>query len=1293
MKRTISQCSLLFILVCTGIQAQAQNSNLDNLVPVSPTAFQFLKYTEVPVSEYTGIPSIAIPLYEINEDGVRIPLTLTYHAGGIRVSQEASWVGLGWDLAIGSVVQIINDVNDFGNDTLTGQPHTRTLPDYHQSPIPSEFPRRYNYPFTSAGFGWTDPYPVYSPTTAHSFKIATDNFVPVNGAFGSQQTNLFTSSWVDSEPDIFKANFCGHSISFIRNTSATNMVVLGKKGYIVTRVNDTWKIIVPSGDEFYFEQKSEIVAQSTTTTFYGNYGTSYVRSSNIWMLTKVITKNKREITFAYSTTSLNDCYPNYSEKWNKYTTNSGGGLLGGAAQAIGITGTPGSPPQIPTGLTKTNSRSKESYVYLSSITFPKGQITFTTSSRTDMAGAKKLDNIQVQASQIVRTVQFNYSYFDAGSSTGNGFTLFDQALNGALSAQRLKLLSVQDNSGAVHTFTYNSTALPWKNSFGQDYWGFYNGETSNTSLIPNPTQFNLPALGNNGNNHSANLTYAKAWTLEEIKYPTGGTTSFEYELHEFDNYWVPDFSSSSNTTSKGYGLRVKSVTSKAYNTQSLKTKYTYTGGKAILPLQMFRTYNVNGITINNSVPSAAIAYYTIDEVSAAGFFSSSQFGTINGVGYGKVVKEEVDIGGTAKGKTETNFHNNPDIFIHSASSASQVSSTLPAIKNFNYPENGSVESVLYYNDQNTLLRKIESIYTNTTYSIYYGARIFGYSHLVYAVDYPLPTYWWNHLAQNLIGYYPIFDFVTLPQTSTETEYANSTSLVTTTSNVFDTYHQLAYTSVTGSGVKDEIEYHYPYEYPSIPVLDQMFQANRLSDIVATTKYKNNIAGTNQKTIAHVGKTFVASGNKFLESYVNSIEHMHLYDNKPTEIFYDQYDANANLLQYTTKNVTHSTIRDYNSQYVIANVTNAPVSLVAYTSFEADGKGNWTFTGTPFQDMTSPTGKKAYILSSGSISKSSLDNTKTYTVSYWSKNGVQNVNSTSGVAGRSVNGWTYYQHKVVNPNTITVSGTGIIDELRLYPEKAIMTTYTHEPLVGISAECDINNRINYYHYDGAGRLIFIRDQDKNVVKKICYNYASQTENCTIYTNVEKSGNYTRNNCPGGYSGGSTTYIVPEGTYFSIVSTADANQQAQNDVNANGQTFANSTGTCPTIYYNVVKSGDFTRNNCPSGYTPSMVTYTVPAGTYNSISGQSHVDGLAQNDVNTNGQAYANAHGSCTPSCNSGTCNAQGYKCVNGVCELGIPVVTECIYDDLQGTYTYTYHYEWSDASWSQDYTVYDASSCL
>ena len=89
------------------------------------------------------------------------------------------------------------------------------------------------------------------------------------------------------------------------------------------------------------------------------------------------------------------------------------------------------------------------------------------------------------------------------------------------------------------------------------------------------------------------------------------------------------------------------------------------------------------------------------------------------------------------------------------------------------------------------------------------------------------------------------------------------------------------------------------------------------------------------------------------------------------------------------------------------------------------------------------------------------------------------------------GWTYYEHSLpAGASSVTVSGAVTIDELRLYPSDAQMTTYTYMPLVGMTTSCDVSNRISYYEYDVMRRLKDLKDQDGNIIKTYDYHYQQQ-----------------------------------------------------------------------------------------------------------------------------------------------------------------------------------------------------------
>ncbi|MEL6132724.1 MAG: RHS repeat domain-containing protein, partial [Bacteroidota bacterium] len=63
----------------------------------------------------------------------------------------------------------------------------------------------------------------------------------------------------------------------------------------------------------------------------------------------------------------------------------------------------------------------------------------------------------------------------------------------------------------------------------------------------------------------------------------------------------------------------------------------------------------------------------------------------------------------------------------------------------------------------------------------------------------------------------------------------------------------------------------------------------------------------------------------------------------------------------------------------------------------------------------------------------------------------------------------------------------IDELRLYPVGAQMTTYCYDKALRLHTQTDINNRSTYYHYDAFGRLEYVQDQEGNYVQGYQYNY--------------------------------------------------------------------------------------------------------------------------------------------------------------------------------------------------------------
>ncbi len=98
----------LFVVVFSTIficaYAQDTTNTIGHVSIASPTAASLGKFGDVPVSYNTGIPNISIPIYTVQSGSLSLPIGLSYHAGGLKVQEGASWVGAGWALNAGGVI-------------------------------------------------------------------------------------------------------------------------------------------------------------------------------------------------------------------------------------------------------------------------------------------------------------------------------------------------------------------------------------------------------------------------------------------------------------------------------------------------------------------------------------------------------------------------------------------------------------------------------------------------------------------------------------------------------------------------------------------------------------------------------------------------------------------------------------------------------------------------------------------------------------------------------------------------------------------------------------------------------------------------------------------------------------------------------------------------------------------------------------------------------------------------------------------------------------------------------------
>lgn len=1187
-KICISLLSLAIIPVFIAAQTKI---GLESLVPPAPNAAELGKYGTIPVGTLTGVPEIGFPLYEVSSGSLKVPISLSYHAAGIQVNQKSTDVGLGWSVMAGGTI-------------------SRTV--YSASD---------NSPY--GNFYYTPP--------SYNTLLNTNNYYTMS------QYNIVSSTGYDQEPDLFAYNMGGKSGKFIYNPGQGFMTIPFDPIKIQTVGSGaavTFQIVDDNGVTYKFGQFSNTVSDFSI----------YRNTISSWYLTSMISADYTDtISFEYELIYQED--PMVQQVFPIGKKVSLSGSMAGEAFVYGDE----------YGLVQTiQSVNTYNELLVKKINFKNGYVQFNrlTTRKDNNPATKYLDEILVynNQNQIIKKIGFGHDYFTVTPFINDwvhhrlkltGFTLSDQGLN----------------NKQVYSFDYDATSLPVYGSYNMDYWGYYNG-ANNQSLIPQTTVLandinsitfangetysngflNLTQSWNLGNaNREPSATHMKAAILNKVVYPSGGYSVFDYEPHKYTSTLIPG----APTTKTGGGLRIKSIKNYSDNNVLVKEdNYAYGVNEDGLGVKLFdeqifyRNYEdvvsayfwsgPGGGTSN----APCILYATLWQRQ---FLGISKYNSISYLGspvlYSKVTKYEGNSSSNI-GKTVYNYSISPDPL------------SLPAefVNSGNYGSvNNAWKQGVLLND--TVYKKESSLYVpvSTTQNEYTDYNLASRSALLFkqhkqyvplsscTTDPTGPEPGNSKYGQGYFVMHPYTIKTGLNKKTKETKIAYDQGSIARLVTTVTTYQYqnaanryMTETSVTtslgnGSNTTKITRLKYPQDITGT-VQTAMINKNILTPVLEEKLFKS-VSGT-ETLLSTVKTNYMQSGNLIEKSNIQASTGSSSLE---TRINFNQYDINGNILeQQKTDDTRQSYVWDYGGAYPVAEVINSASADIAYTSFESDGKGNWTYSGVPARDFTTPSGKKAYNLSGGNLTKTTTSGT-TYIISYWRPTSLSALTITgtqSGypITGRTVNGWKYYEHKITGVTTATLTGSGLIDEVRLYPAVAQMTTYTYEPLVGITSQCDANNRISYYQYDGFGRLILIKDQDNNIVKKICYNYAGQPENCTLYGNIAKSGVFTKA-CSAGYTGSAVTYTVPANTYYATTSTA-ADQMALDDVAANGQAYANANGTCTqscsfSAYagYNIVTSGVTS-----SGGTVSF--YIV----FNSLSGTTYWPAINQ---------VATINGACKP----------------------------------------------------------------
>ncbi len=1231
--------TLLFCLILLPVAELIAQSNLNNLGFPSPNN-SFLNAvggtSGVGVDLYTGAAQVSIPLCELSSRALNVPVSLQYTAGrGVKVQDFATSVGLGWQLAAGGSISRV----------------VRGFPD--------EFPN---------GYLGTNRYGLkIKQNMADGVGLSAADYKAITG----WDATSYVGVTADGEPDIYYLRTPTFNLQFTFDENG-NAVFNNETGIKITSSgffntasyqNSSFTVTDPAGNTYTFGTFDNEREKTVTTL----YGSSYTFTTT-WYLSRITSFNAKDyVSFGYISSSNNDVLNHY--QWTRtYYYNTG---------CVTNTSDP-----IPMTVVQPK--------YVATIACPTGHIYLNYAfDRRDITTAARLTSVTLQSTGSIgttdlKTFGFNYSYFGDPTTDVN---LLRLKLDNITMAGGTVATSTPVT---YRSFTYNTNQhLPARNSENFDYWGYYKsffplsnmdpmsdpsirsaneynskadiltniaelgGSTwtinyeANTYYKSNPGS-NIPVCGlrvssiarslsagdiiqtqyiyNDATGKSTGQIQTEAYQYLVVNaidedncqllaqkvlsesavniYDLNGTfigysavktvqQNGGYTVCNFQNF--SDFGDVFSTGMLCGETNVPTLTSSvsfAFKRGLLKSTIEYTAANEKI------TEEINSYTsLSNPVTKSGWAYRSYiasascDGNSSLRDLSSTYYTNIENYRLSGVVKREYD-------------QLTPANYIETATNFSYCTNkrTIQSISSTDSKGNTATKTVYHAHDAGIpMITSDEQTVVNTLQAMN-------------NLDAPVheTTNRNGAIRQTHYTYTYPYQGSTAPYLTSAASYKGSTLLTTKTMKYETSNMNLVASKETG-GKSISVLYGYNNTYPVATVAnaDVFQQVNQ-----GTAGFGNTVAATYTVTI-NVDYAGMLIWNINLNGPLTSVINWNWTitgssnmsgsrcmgpsgSNCPPSITHGVYlQAGTYTLTFTT---TSSPGFDFQIYGTYPKNSASMTREYFYEGFEDVNLGvaGSAHTGNRYSNAGS------YAV------QFTPPNNRDYIMQWW-----------TWVGGK----WLFHETPYTGPTTIS----GIVDDVRVFPADAQMSTFTYDPQVGKTGEIDPGGRTTTYEFDGLGRINVVRDNDKNIVSKNCYNFAGQPEACpvaTVYSNTSRSQSFTRNNCSSGYLGSQVTYVVPAGTYTSSISQADADLQAYNDVVLNGQTYANNNGTCNQVWYNTAQSGSFTRNNCGGGSTGSTVTYTVAANTYMSYISQADADQKAINDVNTNGQAYANANGTCS-----------------------------------------------------------------
>lgn len=1225
MKKYLAGLPLIF---CSLMGFCQETSKIAEAIPPSPNAYSFAKFGEIPVDYSTGTANISIPIWNVKGRELSFPLNLSYNSSGIKVQEEASWVGLGWNLSSGgSIVRVVKGLPDeLAQQRYDSHLDIGTLHD-DQTFLQGVSDQLYDAEpdiFIYNIFGQSGKFVLYqnvayflshknvSITTTPYGNTMTFSVISEDGTVfefdedgmesttynSDGQTQGFISAWnltrVSSANslDIMQFNYAdevintnsivGQSISipaWNSNPACGNLSLSNQT--INSTVNSKRLILIQTSTEQLVFQPQSVIRPDVGVAGTTSYALEEIRIYEN-------TENKLQKTFKMVYNPLSPLGSALSQR-----------LVLKEVREVVNESILAHKFEYDESLPQKDSKSLDYWGYYNG----KPNSSLIPKVTIQLAGAIEVGDADRNADPAFNKAG---SLMKITYPTG-GWTDFEYGANVYTVGEIAKDIQTQAFQSNGNGSSWNTEVIPFEIS--------KEGETAvgiscNINVVPNAdglpneadyqSTFSLFKI-NEGSIREFILSFGTA-NGSIIQNQTIILTQGQYEI-ETSSYletatlygsvsWDSGLGEIEVVEKFGPGLRIERITSNSGTPgiSSLVKSYDYvnTNGQA------------SGVLISQIPEYYSTSYSRIAEVGEGGIYCRDCY------------RHVVSSSGASSSLPSPDY-----TFIYSEVKEMAGESDENGYSKYKYiiGENNEAllkESLTYSALINEPIQMVENNY------LYVQDREFKGLTIVNVETYDCPVIG-SEIRSDLYRLYCSWNY--LSNTINRVRQENGSFLTTTTNYYYGNNHRFPKRIETQNSSGDILQTinKYPQDYAGIA--DALISKHAISSIIEQQQWKVS-AGTSKLLsgkILEYNNTLLKPEREFrLETNVPlSTLNNELIDgnNKFTTLLSDtrfskqvEYKyklASGVLIEQKTKDgITSSLLWNSNESAPIAVTTHATSNQVFFEGFENSA-------GTTSSNARS--GQKLFVgdfLLSTPQGFEILSNTQ---LSYWYF---------------SEDKW-HYKKIPFNGESILLSDGDYIDDIRIYPEQTKMITYTYNAGVGVSSVTDENNISTYYQYDNFNRLAVVMDNAKDIQKMLCYKINGDWEDCPglLYDNESQSQNFTRNNCDPGYAPTTITYTVVAGKHKSAISRFDANQKALADIQMNGQSFANQNGGCQLVYYNSLQQQSFIRNNCIASQGTSVI-YQVPAGTYSSIVSQAAADQLAIIDLVNNGQVYANTNGLCT-----------------------------------------------------------------